>query len=312
MKTTRFFFLLASIIIFSQQLFSQTPYSINYQAVVRDSSGSPLINQPMAIKISIYKDTLQQQMTVYSEIHQVTTNQFGLFNVKIGEGVPTLGTFDDIDWMYSNHGVKIEVDQNNTGNYQLLGNMLFSSVPYALMSKRTGILQSDDMTAIASRKLETFPLNTTAELATMNVFAQPNIYDPYLQHLDGLAIVNNENRPGDVSLTLSSRSNYTWNNIYKMSTVVLNVVASGNDRADFTIQNEYAGPNLVHETFRIKYNGNVGIGSQDPREKLHVSNGNVYIDQIGKGVIMKSPNGSCWLYTPDNYGNLHGQSIPCP
>ncbi len=308
-----FIFVLSAFVFSVIQLsYAQSPHSINYQAVVRDVSGQPVVNQNVSVRVSILAEVNQQQTVVYSETHLVTTNDYGLFSLKIGEGNPVSGVFEDIDWLYNHHRIKIEADHTGGNNYQLLGIIELSSVPYALMSKRTGILTSDDRTVVVSRKNVPFPLDTTFEYATMNVFVRPVVYNPNEQHLDGLSIINNENTPGDVSLKLVSRSNYTWNNIHMMSTVVLSSVASGPNMADFVIQNEYAGPNLVSETFRIKYNGNVGIGSEDPQERLQVSNGNIYLDEIGSGVIMKSPNGNCWLFKPDNSGNLQGQAIPCP
>ncbi len=63
-------------------------------------------------------------------------------------------------------------------------------------------------------------------------------------------------------------------------------------------------------------NSFVGIGAPDPaptpKSRLHVFNGDVNIDQIGSGIIMKSPNGNCWRITIDNTGNLVRTAIACP
>ena len=64
-------------------------------------------------------------------------------------------------------------------------------------------------------------------------------------------------------------------------------------------------------------NENIGIGSNgpvmtDPKSRLHVFNGDVNIDQIGSGIILKSPNGGCWRVTIDNTGNLVRTAITCP
>jgi len=61
----------------------------------------------------------------------------------------------------------------------------------------------------------------------------------------------------------------------------------------------------------------VGIGSYTykpplPKSRLHVFNGDVNIDQIGSGIILKSPNGNCWRVTVDNTGNLVRTAITCP
>ena len=63
---------------------------------------------------------------------------------------------------------------------------------------------------------------------------------------------------------------------------------------------------------------NIGIGmnsiasAEQPKSRLHVFSGDVNIDQIGSGIIMKSPNGQCWRVTIDNTGNLARTAITCP
>ena len=58
--------------------------------------------------------------------------------------------------------------------------------------------------------------------------------------------------------------------------------------------------------------GNVGIGNSDPKAKLEVKDGDVYVNDPTKGIILKSPNGSCWRVTIDNTGNFVRTAITCP
>ena len=58
--------------------------------------------------------------------------------------------------------------------------------------------------------------------------------------------------------------------------------------------------------------GNVGIGTDAPKDKLHINAGNIYIEQINDGIIMRSPNGICWKQTVSNTGQSQWASIPCP
>ena len=61
-------------------------------------------------------------------------------------------------------------------------------------------------------------------------------------------------------------------------------------------------------------------GTDFSNEKLQINNsglikiveGDVFIEDVNKGIIMKSPNGQCWRYNPDNSGNLIGTSTNCP
>ena len=58
--------------------------------------------------------------------------------------------------------------------------------------------------------------------------------------------------------------------------------------------------------------GNVGIGSTNPEAKLQISGGDVYIEDINQGIIMKSPNGQCWRGTLTDQGMLSFVPTSCP
>ena len=67
-----------------------------------------------------------------------------------------------------------------------------------------------------------------------------------------------------------------------------------------------------NERVTIKNGGNVGVGTTNPNSKLTISGGDVNILDIGAGIIMKSPDGSCWRVTIDNSGALVSTAITCP
>lgn len=62
----------------------------------------------------------------------------------------------------------------------------------------------------------------------------------------------------------------------------------------------------------LRLNGDVGINTSDPKSRLHVAGGDVYVENIGSGVILRSPNGFCWRVTVDNSGNFVRTQIACP
>ena len=76
----------------------------------------------------------------------------------------------------------------------------------------------------------------------------------------------------------------------------------------FSIYNWLHGGDL----FTVAGTGNVGIGTSDPNSKLQVTNGDIYIESIKRGVILKSPDGNCWRITIGNNGNIIRTSITCP
>lgn len=110
---------------------AQAPEKINYQAVARDLSGNPLVNQTLNVTYEI-RQSSPTGTSVYTETHSgISTNQFGLFTTEIGGGTPSFGTFAGINWGAGLHYLYVEVNGDPMGSSQLL------SVPYALYSKQS-------------------------------------------------------------------------------------------------------------------------------------------------------------------------------
>ena len=98
---------------------AQAPALFNYQAVACDTGGV-WANKNMKLKISILKG-LSSGTQVYKEVHDVTTNQYGLFNVPIGSGAALDDTnINNVDWGSADMFLKLELDTDNSGNFQWL------------------------------------------------------------------------------------------------------------------------------------------------------------------------------------------------
>ena len=116
-------------LIFSYTTEAQSHY-FKYQAVARDNSGTVLKNQNISIQITIYNDDVQSNE--YVEKHQVTTGDLGIFNLNIGGGTPTFGTFGGIKFDGSKEfSIKVGMDISGGTNYTDMGTVELQSVPYA-------------------------------------------------------------------------------------------------------------------------------------------------------------------------------------
>lgn len=296
--------------------FAQVPQAFNYQGVSRDLSGNPIPNQIISLRISILEES-PTGPSVYQEIHTTTTSSIGLFSLQIGRGTNQNGVLADVDWAAGRHFLQVETDQSGGIDYQLMGTSELLSVPYALSAGRVGAFQSNGAFSIVSKSNVDFPFESGLPQSNFSVWiSDTSTYVSNLPNLDGIDIYHRDPRSfGDVCLKLTSKSAETFdanNELHSSSQVILNAVSTGRDRADFTIQNEYTGPNSVLETFRVTSDGFVGLSNPNPASKLHVTRGDVYIDQIDRGVIMKSQNGQCWRMTVSNEGQPITTAVPCP
>jgi hypothetical protein len=57
--------------------------------------------------------------------------------------------------------------------------------------------------------------------------------------------------------------------------------------------------------------GNLGIGTTEPVAKLQVTDGDIYIEDIDRGIIMRSPDGQCWRGKVSNNGTLEFNPVDC-
>jgi len=115
--------------------FAQSPQQMNYQAVVRNSSGTPVANNtPVKLRFSIH-DVSPTGTVVFNETQTTTANQFGLVNVQIG----TLGNLAIVNWGVGAKYLQVETDINNSGTFIDMGTSQLLSVPYALYAANSNV-----------------------------------------------------------------------------------------------------------------------------------------------------------------------------
>ncbi len=124
------------LVLLASHSLAQAPQKINYQAVIRNSSNSLVLNTPVKMRISILKGG-PSGTSVYRELHNPTTSVNGVVNLIIGQGSQPSGSISGINWGDDSYYLKTETDPNNGDNYTIVGTTQLFSVPYALHAGST-------------------------------------------------------------------------------------------------------------------------------------------------------------------------------
>jgi hypothetical protein len=134
-------FTVIAVLAMFASLTAQLPSGFNYQAIIRDASGNIISNENITLKLSILDN---MDTNVWTETHNVTTNQFGLVSLVVGQGAPAGGkaaTFGDIDWSAGTMKLRTVVTYKS-GDLDM-GSSEIWAVPYSLVADRALSLDGD-------------------------------------------------------------------------------------------------------------------------------------------------------------------------
>ncbi|MES2617679.1 MAG: tail fiber domain-containing protein [Bacteroidota bacterium] len=233
----------------------QTPQAFKYQAVARDTAGKELRNRTINFRVSVLKGSTVGT-SVYTETHTITTNNFGVANITVGDGSVVSGTFATVDWGSAAHFLKIEMDVNAGTNYQVMGASQLLSVPYALYSGKSGsggssqllkqgngiILRNDSIINVLPDRTVTLTQGTGINIS--------GIYPNF-------TIANSQ---PDKTLSLTGSNGVTITGTYPN----LNIAGAGSTGPD---------SGWYYKNKQISFtNGNVGIGTKTPTRPLQFRN----------------------------------------
>lgn len=118
-------FLLLSSFAFAQL----TPKGMKYQAVARNMIGEVMANKKIALKISLISSN--QKNIHYTEVHDMVTNQFGLFDLVIGEGKAEKGKFEAVPWSEEDIWMQVSLKAEQRGDFITISSSKLLAVPYA-------------------------------------------------------------------------------------------------------------------------------------------------------------------------------------
>lgn len=122
---------------------AQIPSGISYQSVLRDTSGTLLVNQAVGIQITLLQGSTSGTV-VFSETHSTSTNGNGLITLAIGQGTPGTGDLASVDWLNGPFFIKTEIDPSGGSSYTLSTTNALNAVPYAYVAGIADSLQGGE------------------------------------------------------------------------------------------------------------------------------------------------------------------------
>ncbi len=134
-------------------LHAQAPQAFNYTSFAIDSKGKEVSNQQISLLASILQNDPNGTL-VYSESHQVVTDNKGLFSIPVGRGLAETGSFGSVEWGSGPMYLSIAIDADGGSNYITTGTIELLSVPYALQSGASGSDASDENEIITGVTIE--------------------------------------------------------------------------------------------------------------------------------------------------------------
>ena len=163
---------------------AQSPVGINYQGIARDVSGNPLSDKSISIRISLIQGGINGTIQ-YSEIHDLITNQFGLFTLVIGQG-NTSDNLLDVDWSQGDMWMQVEMDVNGGINFKTVGAQQFLSVPYAFYASKSGqgLSSGDGIEIVNNEVVNTAPDQEVRLLGAGSVTVNGNYPDYTITGID--------------------------------------------------------------------------------------------------------------------------------
>ncbi len=284
MRTFNFIFFL----IYSSLSIAQSPHSFKYQAIVRDANGAAISNSSVGVMINIFQDSCNGN-NVYRETFVVTSNDYGLINLNVGEGQMISPTpLGALNWSSGSFFIETAVDLTGAGsNFQYMSCSQLLSVPYALYAENAGSSTPgpQGITGPTGSGGSTGPTGPTGPPGATGLQGIQGVTGPQgipgvtgaigLQGVTGPAGVTGvqglQGPTGPTGATGSSATNHDWYD-------------SGTTSPPANINDD------------IYTNGNVGIGKNNPQTSLDVVGTATITNQTDGAVLLDLNSERNWQF----------------
>lgn len=307
--------LIISILLILNQANAQVPQGFKYQTAIRDNNGTVLANKLVAIKLSLLVGTANGT-TVYSELHKVATNDFGVANLNVGAGNVSFGNFTTIDWGSNSFFLKTEVDVNNGTNFVFMGTSQLLSVPFAMYAAKSANA-ANDKDQDSTNEIQNISLNNnTLQLSKNGGNIDLTKYDKDSQQLvlngntlsitKGNSIVLSGAVDLDADPTNEIQNLSLINDSLKLSKSNYVILPKDND-ADST--NEIQSLSIVNDSLQLSKSNKVAFPKDNDRDSLNelqmlsISNDSLKLSKANSVFLPTMPVGSIIAYGGRNIPN---------
>jgi len=277
---------------------------INYKALIKDDLGNVVANQTIDIEFTI----IEGATDVYRETREITTDDNGIAIVNIGEGTPTLGTFSGIEWNSDMHFLKTRIDIEQDGSFEDMGTTEFKSVPYAKVAEVAEVAANIEL-----------PYYEEATQENGAAFHIQNNATNGRYGIAGSAGISAENLPSNSAGVLGSGVSAHGVYGYAETSFWAGVQGVSNSATGVGVQGYGFGGGVGGHFYTTSSGtaalttgtGNVGIGIDDPEEKMHVA-GNLFVQtNLGSLQLGFPEDGNRWAVNTIGSGaNLQFRSKP--
>jgi len=210
-----------------------------------------------------------------------TTSPQSKLNINGGTGSLSTGlTFGDGDtgiWEASDDNLRFSTTSTTRMVINSSGNV---GIGTTSPSAKLEVVDSGTNTNINSRK----DLSTTAFTSTYNAIQMSN-FDTTANNWAKFSFAGNSGIPTQTAASIATQ-----------------FLDHTNNYGDLTFWTR--GSVDFDERMRITSTGNVGIGTTSPTSKLDVAGGDIELDDVAAGIIMRSPDGTKYRITVANGGTL--------
>ena len=253
--------ILFTVLLFAMTGIAQTPNQFKYHAVLRNADGTIITDENITVDVSILQGSATGT-SVFNEQHSVSTTAQGVINLNIG----SVSDLSVVDWSADVYFIEILVNGTVMGTSQLL------SVPYALYAEKTGIWIEDSNGVYYNKG--------TVGIGTTSPYGDLHIYDDDVTWLEietGAAdkwAIAELRTPGSVfQLSLlgneAASTGVITNSTANIDAIAVNgfnIINEENSHIAF-LTNGYEPSD---EKMRITSEGNIGICTSSPNERLEV------------------------------------------